>query len=374
MFYLKSSLFSLLILFSFAGAKPIQPQLVKHVHLIGELKERFAQKEIVNKPLRTDKTPTLAYLKAVDEGKIPYNGWGSKPQDIIKQYQKDYKQIIDSAIEREQRYCSDYYVFYHGLGNSFNIFQDILKEFHAFLQISGKKVDFEFLRMWQEAEKEIDANVWLSHNPGYVINTLIFVNLSLFGNLQNGGSHSFGYFINNASGSIFFTEQLMNRLFAHYGLRSSYVKELINLNQKYLSKEGTLIQFFIPKDKVDQYVYLGGGSATTYPFPIVPEVWDHKLGRHTKIAPILDKYTNDLGSIANFDYLQACILSSQDFLLNPDQDIKMFKYVTIKDSDREQYKKELKQICNKMFSEWIKDEAYRNLNGTRLGRLISLMK
>lgn len=374
MFYLKSSLFSLLSLFSFTGAKTIHPSLVNHVHLIGELKEQFAKKEMVTKPTRTTKTPTLAYLKAVEEGKIPYGGWGPKPQDVINQYQKNYKQIIDLAIEREQQYCNDYYVFYHGLGNSFNIFQDILKEFHAFLQISGKKVDFEFLRMWHEAEKEIDANAWLSRKPGYVINTLIFVNLSLFGNLQNGGSHSFGYFINNAGGNTLFAEQLMNRLFAHYGLKSSYVKELTNLNQKYVAKEGTLIQFFIPKDKVDQYVYLGGGSATTYPTPIVSEVWDNTLGRHTKIAPILDKYINDLGSITNFDYLQACILSSQDFLLNPKQDIKMFKYVTIKDSDREQYKKELKQICDRMFAEWIETQSYKNLKDTSLGRLIDYMQ
>ncbi|CAN5126392.1 hypothetical protein BH09DEP1_BH09DEP1_6610 [soil metagenome] len=368
----KSYLLPLLSFCVSAEGMPIA-RIVNHIHLISGLKEHFAKKVEVPVRKRATKTPTLSYLKAVEDGKIVHNGWGPNPINTIKQYRSDYKQIVDLAIDRELQYCNDYYVFYHGLSNSFNVFQDFLKEFNAFLNVSGKKLDFEFLRMWQDAEKQIDANKWLASRPGYIINTLIFVNLSLFGNLQNGSSHSFGYFKDNISGGIHLTDSLLRKLFTHYGLDSKYVSDLITLNQKYLTPEGGLIQFFIPRDKVDQYVYLGGGSATTYGTPLVPSVWDAGLGRHTKIATILDKYIDDIGSIKNFDYLQACILSSQDFLLDPNQDIKMFKYVTIKDKDREQYQKELKQICNKMFSEWIKTQSYINTESTVLGRLMSLM-
>lgn len=375
----KSTLLSALSLFSLGKTEAVtrSPLLVNHVNLIGELKEHFARKEQKPPiPARTNKTPTLSYLKAIDEGKLPYQAfWGQpKPADVIKSYRKDYKEIVDLAIDREQQFCNDYYVFYHGLANSFNVFQDFLKEFNGFLHVSGKKIDFEFLRMWQEAEKKIDANEWLSRRPGYVINTLIFVNLSLFGNLQNNSSHTFGYFKDNVGGNTYLPQSLLSRLFSHYGLNSSYLAELINLNQKYATNEGSIIQFFIPKDKVDQYVYLGGGSATTYRSPIVPSVWDSKLGYHTKIAPILDKYINDTGSISGFDNLQACILSSQDFLLSPNQDIKMFKYTTIKDNDLQNYKQEFKNICDKIFTEWIQKKTHKNLDATRLGRLIDLMK
>lgn len=372
----KSTLLSALSLFSLGKTEAVTrpPLLVNHVNLIGELKEHFARKEQKPPiPARTNKTPTLSYLKAIDEGKLlPY--WGGKPADVIKSYRRDYKEIVDLAIDREQQFCNDYYVFYHGLPNSFNVFQDFLKEFNGFLHVSGKKIDFEFLRMWQEAEKEIDANKWLARGPRYIINTLIFVNLSLFGNLQNGGSHTFGYFKNNNNFSPYLTQSLLGRLFSHYGLNSSYLTELMNLNQKYVTNEGSIIQFFIPKDKVDQYVFLGAGGAMPYGSPIVPSVWDNQLGYHTKIAPILDKYINDTGSISGFDNLQACILSSQDFLLNPNQDIKMFKYTTIKDNHREQYRKELKQICNRMFSEWARTQSYQNMDGTGLGRLLKIMQ
>lgn len=374
MFTIKSYLLSVLSVFVPAKAINMQP-IVNHVHVMGELKELFIKKaEAPAKPVPATKTPTLSYLKAVENGKISYYGYGPKPIDVINDYKKNYGTIIDNAIEREKEFCSDYYVFYHGLPNSFHVFQDFLKQFNAFIEIKGKKPNFEFLRTWHEAAKSIDANTWLASNGGYDINTLIFVNLSLFGNLQNSISHSFGYFKDNYKANITLTETLLKKLFTHYGLNPSYVKELINLNQRYLTKEGKLIQFFIPKDKVDQYVFLGAGNAAPYYAPIDSSIWDSRLRRHTKIAPILDKYTEDAGSIAGFDLLQACILSSKDFLLNPSQDIKMFKYVTITEKDLAAYQKELTSICNKIFSEWIENKDCKNTADTGLGRLLEFMK
>jgi hypothetical protein len=377
MFTIKSYLLPALSFFATAQSVNI-PLIVKHVHLMGELKELFAKKtEVRGKPVPAAKTPTLSYLKAVDDGKVSVSPWvwgGKSAKETIKEYKKEYGTIIDQAIEREQEFCSDYYVFYHGLPNSFHVFQDFLKQFNAFIEIAAKKPNFEFLRTWHEAAKSIDANTWLASNGGYDINTLIFVNLSLFGNLQNSISHSFGYFKDNSKASIILTETLLKKLFTHYGLNTSYVKELINLNQRYLTKEGKLIQFFIPKDKVDRYVFLGAGSAAPYYTPIDSSIWDSGLRRHTKIGPILDKYTEDAGSIAGFDLLQACILSSKDFLLNPSEDIKMFKYVTITEKDLGAYQKELTSICNKIFSEWIDNKDCKNTANTGLGRLLEFMK
>lgn len=376
MFAVKSGLFSLVSLFSFAQAKTNHPPLVNHVNVMSELKEHFAKKEQTTpKPTRTDKTPTLAYMKAIEAGKFPWCGWGSNPAaSAIKQYRKDYGTIIDLAIDRERQYCNDYYVFYHAHPNSFHVFHDFLKHAWAFLNISGKRADFEFLRMWQEAKNEIDVNKYLATSSGYDIDTWVCANLSLFGNLGDSICHSFAYFKDNLKQNIFLTETLLKRFFTHYGLNSSYVKDLINLNQNYTTKEGRLVQFFIPKDKVDRYVYLSSTGSATWPIPIVSSIWDNRLGRHTKIAPILDKYIDDIASITNFDSLQARILYSKDFMLDPSNDLKIFTYITIKDADKQRYDKELKDICSKIFAEWIKKEAHKNLEDTRLGRLIDLMK
>lgn len=383
MFTIKSYLLPALSIFAPVQAKTPVHRVVKHIHVIGELKDGFAHKaEVPAQPKPANKTPTLSYLKAVEAGKIPHSGWyGPTPKEIIKGYRKDYDEIINLVIKREKELCTDYYVFYHGLSNSWNIFQDFLKQLDKFLAISGKQHDFEFLRLWHEAKKEVEANKFIDKElqNGYneAIKTFVCVNLSLFGNMYSSASHTFGYFKDNLGGGYsgsHLNETLLKSLFMNYGLDSTYIKDLINLNQKYATKEGRLEQIFIPKEKVDQYVYLSSAGTTPWPAPIVSSIWDSHNYRHTKIAPILDKYIDDPSSISNFNDLQARLLCSQDFMLNPTGGVKIFKYTTMKDKDAQAYEKELKQISDKIFSEWISTKAYQNIKKTSLGRLIEFMK
>lgn len=385
MFTIKSYLLPVLSIFAPVKAANILP-IVNHVHVIGELKELFIKKaEAPSKPARATKTPTLSYLKAVESGKVALGWYGGKTaKDIIKDYKKEYGVIIDQAIEREKEFCQNYYVFYHGLPNSFHIFQDFLKNLHAFMEIMSKSGEFEFFRMWHEAEMKIDANKYITDElarSGYindwtpqVAKTLISVNLSLFGNLYNSASHTFEYFKDNLKSNPLFTEELFKRLFKHYGFNSVYIKELMDLNQKHVTKEGRLIQAFIPKDKVDQYVYLSWGGGTPYGTPIDNSIFDTTLGRHTKIAPILDKYIENIESIIDFNNLQGRMLCSQDFMLHPTGGVKIFKYVTIKDKNAQEYQNKLKEISDKIFSEWINSKAYQNIKKTSLGRLLDFMK
>lgn len=365
---------------AFTNATNIQ-QIVKHIHVMGELKELFIKKtEAPAKPVHTTKTPTLSYLKAVENGKVVMTGWGysKSAKDTIKEYKKEYGAIIDQALEREQELCSNYYVFYHGLPNSFHIFQDFLKELNKFQNITDKKKNFEFLRMWHSAKEEIEANDFINNEigKGYqeAIKTFVCVNLSLFGNLYDSASHSFGYFKDNDKVNTNLTEQLLKELFGYYGINTAHITELMNLNKKYITKEGRLFQIFIPKEKVDQYVYLSSAGTAPWPTSIVPSIWDSKLYRHTKIAPILDKYIEDASSIANFDSLQARLLCSKDFMLHPTGGVKIFKYETIKNKDAQNYQKELKELCDKIFAEWISSKSYQQINKTGLGRLLEFMK
>ena len=68
--------------------------------------------------------------------------------------------------------------------------------------------------------------------------------------------------------------------------------------------EGNLLQIFIPKNKVDQCVYLARAFGTPYESVIAPAAYDYAKKRHTRIGPVLEKYINNPASIVDLDRLQ----------------------------------------------------------------------
>ncbi len=392
MFFAKKLAYFSVLGFLFFAPSFARPKhnILPHITMVQALKEHFARTiQKIETPTFTDATPTLSYLDAVKRNKVIgwFFGGSNVAEKEIEKYKKEYGDIIDLAIERERRYCSDYYVFYHGLPNSFHIFHDILKELHTLMAISRHPQQFEFFRMWHEAEKQIKikkymddeeggslgAHWWSDFSP-HLAKTLISVNLSLFGNLFNSSSHSFGYFKDNSKVNIGFTEKLLKELFKHFGFDASYVSHLIALNEKFKTSEGMLLQIFIPKDKVDDYVYLSQAGGTPYRTVIDDKIYDNKRNRHMKIAPLLDQYIKDPTGMGDFDNFQARMLCSQDFMLNPEGGVKIFKYTTMKESDSKKYHKELKRITGDIFTDWLSAESYKNIEKTSLGRLIDYMR
>jgi hypothetical protein len=84
---------------------------------------------------------------------------------------------------------------------------------------------------------------------------ILSVNLALFGNVGFPGECSWDYFVNPPDRPIPWLSLYQNMM-NKYGLTHKYIDELMKLADIYNTKENTILQIFIPKDKVDEIGYL----------------------------------------------------------------------------------------------------------------------
>jgi len=343
-------------------------------------------------------TPTTAHIKTLKESNtiLFYPEWQTNEfKQKLSRMMSEYQGIVDQAIARERELCDSYQVFYHGQRLGFRVLQDVLKEIYSFINIQHPLKDFEFLRTWYQAEKLPEVNefidreeselieqqkfvgkkptpaeiAWHDHLP-HLTKNMLCVNLALFGNFTNEWESSFWYFVNNHNIAAIELEDMLKGIFAHFGFNKLYIRQILKLQELIQTREGNLVQIFIPKDKVDNYVYLSQPFGTPFRKSIHTHAYDPKRMRHTKISPILKKYCKEAGSIEEFDELQARVLLSQDCMLDPNSGVKIFKYTTASDSAVQEYQKQLNQILTNMFKEWVASGAFKQCNNTSVARLL----
>lgn len=247
------------------GEKPTVPVL-NHIQMLQELKQRIQDKN--GKPVtrRAADTPTKTHMAAVEANGLS-SFWSTGHKTSLISYKSTYKDIVAQALEREYQLCNTHYVFYHGQNKVFRVFQDFLKELYTLINIHAPLHEFEFLRMWHKAETTFNApkfvdsedsrglmDAWsYDHRPDLVKNMLC-VNLSLFGGFT--GEQTFDYFMCGSSVSLRSIDNLMTDLFDDFGFNKKYLTELHAINNAFYTPTGNLMQIFIPKDRVDDYVYL----------------------------------------------------------------------------------------------------------------------
>lgn len=397
------------IISSTHATSPSGSELTKHIHVLQELKSYFLNKEKKVSFQKVVQTPTLAYIAAVKAGKIDpafggfYGNGKHSSYDTINKDWQYYRTIVDTILAREKEYCNSYYVFYHGQKSIFRIFQDLLKEIYTFIHIHSSLNEFEFFRIWHEAEKTFNLQQFIdneekkltnqnsyyqsTYDPYYhpplphyppnwndtkpdMIKNMLCVNLSLFGNLTHLGESSFSYFKANSNCAAPDIKPLLIKLFNHFGFNINYLDQLLALTTLITTQEGNLLQIFTPKNKVDDYVYVSQDYGTPIRYPIEHTIFDHAKSRHIKISPILDLYTKNPTLIREFDRLQARILLSQDGILNPDSGVKIFRYTTIPETNMVHYKKQLRELVSKMMSQWLETNANHSIASTPLERLM----
>lgn len=357
--------------------------VLAHIQVLQELKQRIerAAKPVQNQ--KTDRIPTYAHVKAVEAGGLDA-GWGSYYKSRIIDDQKSQPEIVRKAIEREKELCSDYYVFYHGQNQVFRAFQDFLKELYTLVSIHAPLHEFEFLRMWHKAEKTFDTQEFIDKEEGWhpgtvswndhrsdLVKNMLCVNLSLLGGFT--GERTFDYFTGGCSISLSSIDGIMNELFNDFGFDKKYLSQIDTINKSFVTPTGNLMQIFIPKNKVDDYVYLSQPFGTPHRQKIVDDVFDDKKKRHTKISPILDAYYKGADPITIFDPLQARILLSQDCMLNPESGVKIFRYTKATDQEIQKYKDQVKAVAQRVFADAIEKGTFKNISNTCLGRLLKYL-
>lgn len=373
--------------------------LVGHVQVLQSLKERAELNAPKAHPKYILKTPTLSYLNAVKKGYLnPYydHNWYWYPANYGNAAYYDICILngecpVDAIIEAEKRYFNDYYVFYHGQKSQFWMLQEFLKELYTLIKIHSPLREFEFLRAWHEAVATYQVNnfidthepklpkdaatqtaIWDDTTPAMIKNMLC-VNLSIFGNFTYQGESSFEYFINNSNASFVAVENILSKLFDHFGFDKSYIAQLSAQNKLFSHKNGLLLQIFVPKNKVDQYVYLSEAWGIPYRKKL-DATWNPHKKRHLKISTLLEKYIKEPHLMGNFDQLQARILMSQDCLLNPDSGVKIFKYSTENQENIVAYMQIIKNIAKEVFITALEKKKLKNILNTPLARLMKYSK
>jgi len=368
--------------------------LVKHLDLMRELKTTIvdkydtqvahAKKSELDAP--TDAHTKISYLKTIIDSQ-----WGS--------FLKKNKKFVDSILDHEREHIDDYYVFYHAQRKELRIFQDFLKEIYEYFQVTQSLKSFQFLRFWKEMPISVDANTFIDDNnkKGYWNDTaggmyklLLSVNLSLFGSCTaiSSSECTFDYFMNCRSIINIDIREIFKEIFKVFNFDQKYINKLVALNKICETKEGTLFQFFIPKELVDHCAYLSHAFGIPYTSHVPGSDFDPAKGRHQTISRTLDVYRKGPGLIDGYkkdpamkylpdqniadmvDKMQGRLIFSRDMLLNPSSGIKIYRYTTASDNAMAEYTEQLKKIAHQIFVDWLQTKhACDNIQGTKLDQL-----
>lgn len=332
----------------------------------------------------------------------------SKPQlqDNLFNTESRFYPLIAEAIHQE-RLLRNYDVLYHGQSNVFMLFYDIVAAIYHEAAQEKLQAPFEYLRIPGTPQFEqklvdfLDKGFDTDHEAA-IKDVLLSVNFSLLGNSSRPGESSLNYFIDNASQNppAHGITSLLTYLFKSLNMHvtDSNKARLELLYQKYLdvpetmyphSKHlqikttkllgsthlppvtGSMLQIFIPKEKINDYVYLSGPfgkplvkglSPLWKPINVVTAEGKTRTYDLKKIdtRTYISLYRSNPESIdyLTMDQIQGRVLLTNDFLLNPKSDIKIYRYTMIPPTRLKKYKRELQAIVKEIVAQHKAETSY----------------
>lgn len=230
--------------------------------------------------------------------------------------------------------------------------QDFLKEVYQLLQME-KIHDFVFLRnphqlpSKDEAQKFLDENKPVWDAKIEMSRRLLSVNLAFFGNINaiRYGECTFDFLIRGTNVHNPDIPNILLQVFTDLKMDFENSKKLLKLSTDLASKHGVLLQIFVPKDNVDECVYLSGPFGVPFGNSILPQYFDSVRQRHTRLAPILDYYKAHPEKITELDALQARIVFDKAIMLNPKSGVKIIRYCGLNEQVNKEYKEKVRQIA-----------------------------
>lgn len=357
--------------------------IMQHVNMLQELKNVFVKKQKKKKPVTSSMTVSEAHMSLYNSTIHAKFGYYLN--------QPYYKNIIDTALACEREYNDTHYVLYHGQRFALRVIQDVMSEIYQLLNLHSVLDEFAFMRLWYAVEKHKDLNAFIDSYEGYqlgnkiwndeeayLVSKMMSTNICFFGNVTYGGECTFGYFVDGIGWHAPDLSSFLAVIWNKFNFNSVHIKKIAQLAAK-VNAAGSLVQIFIPKDKMDQCAYLCRDWGTPLRYPIVNNIYDQKRNRHTLITPILEAIKSNPTAINNhlknyihpkygtpysLDWLQARLVITDEFLANPDSDIIIFRYAPVETKALEIYRQELKNIMQEVFIEWIEQ---RLKQGNRKG-------
>lgn len=404
--------------------KPGVKEILSHMKVMQELKEKEREKKqraeekyakmLFNKGKikRTQATALFSVDRLTKKIKNVFN-------------LESYAKIINDIIGQEKKHFYTHYPFYHAQSGDYRIIQDLYRKLYEFFYMSGELKNFSFLRFQSSLfDKYRNISDFLRHElkEHGIINdnvkdtrTLILsVNLSPFGNPYIMGEATWYYF-ENALSWVKPNFDMIADILKAFNLSTDYVDDIIKLSEMIKTKEGSLFQIFVPKNKVNDHVYLAWRQgvpndeqllralfkSTKIPASKINEAldkyqyeWSSKVAQDPwihalfdqaierinsgtiKISDILDQYTKDPKSLKGIEHLQARILLSNEMLLNPESGVIIYRYTTIPKETLQEYDRQLTDIVQKIINKWIESNILKKEgpeNKTRAETLFNLI-
>jgi hypothetical protein len=313
-----------------------------------------------------------------------------------------YFDIISRMITKEAELKNSHYVFYHAAASITAVQADLFTQLYFYEHPEAKRSDdeFRFLRFQGESKdmtvKEFVAGEMresgLIDDSGTLGAYLLSVNLAIFGNVGSSTECTWHWFFNSRSVP---KPDIFETIMKTFGLTNKYNKDIIALNDIIEMPEGSILQICIPKDMVDELVYLAWIRGVPATGPIMDWVKEYQASSkvpkrdrsslaHTKQSrealakvfkkeqeknPIFKEFMKNLeaGDFSTYAFLRAyCnkpkelpnlndtagrILFTKEGLLKPASGIKFYRYLSTPREKIEEYTKKLNSIVQKLIDE-----------------------
>jgi hypothetical protein len=309
---------------------------------------------------------------------------------------KPYQEMIDTIMGREVEYKDGYYVFYHGMKNLWYVPQDLytrlyfhfkklpadlLKSF-VFLRFDG--VQYSSLNVQDFLMRKLKENGLINDHD--LTEILFSVNVALFGNVGDDPECTWQYFM-KARKKMEPDRKTYEKILDIFGLPHTYINELMKLTKLFETEQQTVVQIFVPQNKVDQIGYLAwirGNPAHQQTMDMVLQslqikkfeksplamdyytalfkkeqeknpIFSNLLQRVSmgdfKLNYFLKFYRNYPQLIYDINRYQARLIFTPDVLLNPLSGVKIFRYSAVKPEQLQKYQQKFDEIFKKIVIE-----------------------
>ena len=316
--------------------------------------------------------------------------------------------IISRMVTKEAELKDTHYVFYQTTATMLTVITDVFTQLYFNAHPNEKGTDdatFRFLRFQGQStnstaaqflEDEMRGSGLVDDKLQRIMAILLSVNLSLFGSTGSKTESTYLRFLDNRRSVEPWQKDELNTMMDHFGVTKKYVEDIMKLNELFtVTPEGALVQMFVPKNIVDNIVYLAWIRGIPASGPIMEWIkayqqspgvaraenrggLEHIQESREKLMeifttqqdnPMFKAFMDDLksGKFSTYAYLKAyCnkpaevpylndtqgrMIFTKEGLLNPESGIKIYYYFGTPREKIAEYTNKLNEIVGKIIAE-----------------------
>lgn len=406
--------------------KPVEPVAPRPIEVPAPPAPPALQPTIVSvvqpvTPIATTqkKEDTDAYVQSeahmqLSDVKLRMSNFNQNPEGVFEtkgkkrtpnQMVTPYLNVVAGVLNKEVEFKDSHYVFYHGHTNAWLVAQDLYKRLYAYYKPLQPVKDFVFVRFTDmkstNATDYLKESVatWAGVNDNIqdVRTVMIPANLALFGNVGFPGECTWNYFLEAKShrmplGNNY--QEIQNTFGLSYDLdtltkEANELAEMLNQTD-----EQTLLQIFVPQEKVDEIAYLswvlgfpahpksieraeeviqarmlsGAPRAGSITGPAVKSLMKKYQYEGTDnpdykdlieavdrgdfgVKSYLEVYRNRPWELKNPNEVQARLLITPEVIQNPNSGAKFFRYTTTSRKVKKVYFKKIDALVKKVIAQ-----------------------